>query len=614
MMKTTFVFLLLITQVAQASTVPLSVSGGSGGGDASAANQTTEIAKLTSILSAVGSAVAQDRTTAAAPLACRLTDGAAFYTAGGAGGSNAAAGLTGSAVPTSASFTGYSSGGNLVGVSSGNPLPVAQQGAVTLGAGSAVVGHVIVDTAPSTAVTNAGTFATQATLAAETTKIIGTVNVASGQSITANAGTNLNTSALALDATLTGGSQKAIVRGGAKGSTAAADVTSTAVDANTQGLDTVVKNFPASQTVAQVTGSNLHAVIDSGSTTAVTQATGTNLHAVIDSGSTTAVTQATGTNLHSVVDSGSITATQATGTNLHTVVDSGTMTANAGTNLNTSALALDATLTGGTQRTKITDGSNNAAVKAASTAAAATDPAMVVAISPNNTVAATQSGTWTLQPGNTANTTAWLMNVGQFGGSNVATGTGASGVGVPRVTVANDSNVIVTPPTLTKATQGATGFSTQDLKDAGRSARVIFLDGFAIAATTETLNTMSYSTDNAAVTTGTSYTVTAGKRLRIQQMVGSIHTIAGNTTAATCIVRIRANASGAAIVSSPVQFVMALPSTAAANASVGPVVTQFPDGWEFVAASGIGVTTTCPGFVTTTAAPKVNITITGYEY
>ncbi len=37
---------------------------------------------------------------------------------------------------------------------------------------------------------------------------------------------------------------------------------------------------------------------------------------------------------------------------------SGAVTANAGTNLNTSALALDATLTGGTQTTKLTDGTN----------------------------------------------------------------------------------------------------------------------------------------------------------------------------------------------------------------------------------------------------------------
>jgi hypothetical protein len=39
-------------------------------------------------------------------------------------GGDAAAGLTGSAVPTSASYTGYNSGGNLIGVSTSNPLPV----------------------------------------------------------------------------------------------------------------------------------------------------------------------------------------------------------------------------------------------------------------------------------------------------------------------------------------------------------------------------------------------------------------------------------------------------------------------------------------------------------
>ena len=82
-----------------------------------------------------------------------------------------------------------------------------------------------------------------------------------------------------------------------------------------------------------------------------------------------------------------ITVTQVTGTNLHTVVDSGTITANAGTNLNTSALALDATLTNRTQKGQITDGTRDGTVKAASTAAAATDTALVVAISPNNTVA-----------------------------------------------------------------------------------------------------------------------------------------------------------------------------------------------------------------------------------
>ena len=41
-------------------------------------------------------------------------------------------------------------------------------------------------------------------------------------------------------------------------------------------------------------------------------------------------------------------------------------------------------------------GATSVAVKAASTAAAATDPALVVAVSPNNTIAATQSGTWNI--------------------------------------------------------------------------------------------------------------------------------------------------------------------------------------------------------------------------
>lgn len=66
-------------------------------------------------------------------------------------------------------------------------------------------------TAPTTPVTGtfwqatqpvSGTVSANATLAAETTKVIGTVNIAAAQSMTANAGTNLNTSALALDSTV----------------------------------------------------------------------------------------------------------------------------------------------------------------------------------------------------------------------------------------------------------------------------------------------------------------------------------------------------------------------------------------------------------------------------
>ena len=85
---------------------------------------------------------------------------------------------------------------------------------------------------------------------------------------------------------------------------------------------------------------------------------------------------------------------------------SGTITANAGTNLNTSALALE---TGGNLATLAGRIPANLSVKAASTAAVATDSSLVVALNPNTIPTVSQSGTWTVQPGNTANTTPWLI-------------------------------------------------------------------------------------------------------------------------------------------------------------------------------------------------------------
>lgn len=119
---------------------------------------------------------------------------------------------------------------------------------------------------------------------------------------------------------------------------------------------------------------------------------GTNVigHAIIDSGSTTAVTQATGTNLHTVVDSGTIT-TVSTVTNL--------------SQMGGVAIALNTGVRStGTQR---------------------------VTIATDDVVPSSQSGTWTVQPGNTANTTAWKVDgsavtqpvsFSKAGPANIATG------------------------------------------------------------------------------------------------------------------------------------------------------------------------------------------------
>lgn len=87
-------------------------------------------------------------------------------------------------------------------------------------------------------------------------------------------------------------------------------------------------------------------------------------------------------------NSGSITVDQPTGSNLHTVVDSGTVTTvSTVTNLSQMGGVAISLNTGvrdtGTQR---------------------------VTIATNDVVPASQSGTWTVQPGNTANTTAWKVD------------------------------------------------------------------------------------------------------------------------------------------------------------------------------------------------------------
>lgn len=235
--------------------------------------------------------------------------------------------------------------------------------------------------------------------------------------------------------------------------------------------------------------------------------------------------------------------------------------------------------------------STDPTIKAASTAAVAADLALVVSLSPNSPATLT------------AETTKVIGTV------NVAS---AQSIAVTQAT-ASSLNATVTLQAITKGTQGATGVTTQDLKDAGRSARTLTLDSFAIAATGETIMTMSYSTDNGTLTTGTSYQVTAAKRLRIQQITLGLHTVTGNTAAASILIRVRALAAGTAIVSSPMQAMFSLPGAATANLA-SSITIPFPDGWEFVAATGIAITATCAGFVTTTAAPKLDIAVTAYEY
>lgn len=237
-------------------------------------------------------------------------------------------------------------------------------------------------------------------------------------SITATNSANGNTgSAVPAQATQVGGSDGVNLRALKVSSTGVVSVDGSATTQPVSG--TVTANAGTGNfTVVQPTGTNLHAVLDTTSTTAVTQATAANLNAT--------VVQASGANLHVNVDSaptttvtGTVTANQGTSpwvtsvSNFpatQAVTQSGTW--NVGLNAGANTIGKVDQGTGGASAWKV-DGS------------AVTQPV-------SGTVAVTQS------------TSPWVSNISQFGGSAVVTGTGASGAGIPRVTVSNDSNILAT--------------------------------------------------------------------------------------------------------------------------------------------------------------------------
>jgi len=232
--------------------------------------------------------------------------------------------------------------------------PVSQSGswstAVTslpaLPAGSNVIGHVITDSGSTTAVT--GTVAVSAA----------SLPLPSGASTAANQTAVQSASGTPNGTAIT-------IQGNASGVPVPISGSITATNAS---VSTTGSAVPGSATMLGGTdGTNLRAISTDSSgrpnvningtatvsgTVALSAGSAVIGHVITDSGSTTAVT-------------GNVTAVQSSGSNLHVNVDSaptttvtGTVTANVGT---TNGLALDATLTGGTQKTQIVSSGGTAA-------------------------------------------------------------------------------------------------------------------------------------------------------------------------------------------------------------------------------------------------------------
>ena len=209
------------------------------------------------------------------------------------------------------------------------------------------------------------------------------------------------------------------------------------------------------------------------------------------------------------------------------------------------------------------------AIKQASTAAVAADLATVVALSPNSPVPA--------------------------GTNKIGTVDIASAVAVA------------------KGTQGANAVPTQAMIDSGRNA-VHFYTLIPVASSaTDTLQSLTGTKAGATVAaTTTPAVVTTGKTMRITRVAA---TYIATATSGYGIVRLRFNTAGVVAITSPVAATICVGAGAptTANATAAEEAT-LDEGWEFAAATGIGISVQGFAAVTATAVGFVLVSVTGYEY
>ena len=268
--------------------------------------------------------------------------------------------------------------------------------------------------------------------------------------------------------------------------------------------------------VTQGTGTNLHAVVDSGTVT-VSDGAGA-LNVIVDSATLGTVTVSDGAGaLNTIVDSGTLIATQATGTNLHTVVDSGSVTVSDGAGalnviVDSATLGTVTVSDGAGAMNTIVDSGTITTVSAArivGNAGAVVDGVVTAAASPANMVMAggiynstlpspttgqsvavqlnakgmqlVQVGDGTTNAGVISATTALKTDLSSIAGTATPTGNGTAATSL-RVSVASDStgSLIATQATAANLnarsdTSGATG--------AAPPARADFTGGIGSGAT-----------------------------------------------------------------------------------------------------------------------------------
>lgn len=182
-------------------------------------------------------------------------------------------------------------------------------------------------------------------------------------------------------------------------------------------------------------------------------------------------------------------------------------------------------------------------------------------------------------------------------------------------TLAQGTNSIgtVQQAALTKGTQGATGVTTQDLKDAGRTPVTYYSLIPVLATATDTLQSLTGTKGGATVAaTATPAVVTTGKTLRIQRLWA---TYIATATTGYGLVRLRYNPAGVAALTSPVLLTLAIGSSAPVTAnSAASEDAPVPDGLELASGAGLGISVQGFAAATPAAVGYVLVGVSGYEY
>ena len=324
----------------------------------------------------------------------------------------------------------------------------------------------------------------------------------------------------------------------------------------------------------------------------------------LPTGASTETTLASLNTKVTAVNTGAVTISTALPTGANTI---GTVTSNIGT---TGGLALDATLTGGNAKVTVrsaTKGTSTAADVTSNPVDANTQALHVNLTGVNSTVPVTGTFFQATQPVSNAGTFAVQSVLGAettkvIGTVNVAS---AQTIAVTNATPTN-LQVTSTPLAIAKGTQGATGYTTQDLKDAGR-ARVSITFMAVAPAVADTLLSLVKVTNGVAAAGATSISIATGKTLRINSITFSIK--ANAAAAAFATLTFRQNPAGATAIGSIAECRVDVGNTAATIGASDKVEVLFPDGMEFSGTQTLGISLAAQA-----TTNIISISINGFEY